>query len=97
MDGDFETCGTAFAAAQDLVGSRLSEEPLTVIGEFVIPAPDGAESRDFQTLHFDFGLPLDPKIAQDVARYTALYVGRDGAHVSAITRLVPLVALLRQR
>jgi hypothetical protein len=97
MDGDFETCGTAFAAAQDLVGSRLSEEPLTVIGEFVIPAPDGAESRDFQTLHFDFGLPLDPKIAQDVARYTALYIANGDTHAVAVTRLVPLLPLLTQR
>jgi hypothetical protein len=48
-------------------------------------------------LHFDFGLPLDPKVEQNVARYTALYVPTDVADARAITRLVPLVALLGQR
>lgn len=38
-----------------------------------------------------------PKIAQDVARYTALYIARSAAGVSASTRLVPLVSLLRGR
>ncbi len=47
-----------------------------MIGDFVVPPLDGGETRDFQTLHFDFGLPLDPKVDQDVARYTALYVPR---------------------
>jgi hypothetical protein len=100
MDGDFETCDTAFAAAQAFVASRHSKErigALAVIGEFVIPSPDGAEIRDFQTLHFDFGLPLDPKIPQDVARYTALYIARGHADSLAVTRLVPLVSLLAQR
>jgi hypothetical protein len=72
-------------------------EPLPVIGDYVIPPPDGAASRDFQTLHFDFGVPLVPRVAQDVARYTALYIARSAARVSARTRLVPLVPLLRGR
>ena len=100
IEDDFRTPDEAFAAAHDLVAMRCAAdgvEPLTVIGDFVIPPMDGSPSRDFQTLHFDFGLPLDPKVAQDVARYTALYTGRDGADASAITRLVPLVALLGQR
>jgi len=54
-------------------------------------------SRGFQTLHFDFGLPLVPMVAQDVARYTALYIARSAAGVCATTRLVPLVPLLHQR
>jgi hypothetical protein len=58
---------------------------------------DGGETRDFQTLHFDFGLPIDPKIEQEVARYTALYIPADVAGVQAVTRLVPLEALLGQR
>ncbi len=71
--------------------------PLSVIGEFVTPPLEGGETRDFQTLHFDFGLPLDPKIEQDVARYTALHVPTHVAEAQAVTRLVPLVALLGQR
>ena len=41
--------------------------------------------------------PLDPKVEQDVARFTALYVPTDVADVQAVTRLVPLVALVGQR
>ncbi len=72
-------------------------DPLSIIGSFVVAPMDGGDTRDFQTLHFDFGLPLDPKIEQDVARYTALYVPADVPCVQAVTRLVPLVALLGQR
>jgi hypothetical protein len=42
-------------------------------------------------------LPLDAKVEHDVARYTALYVPSAVEHVSAVTRLVPLAALLKQR
>jgi hypothetical protein len=99
-DGDFSTRDEAFEAAQAVVGRRCGAdgvEPLAVIGDFLIPPPDGAASRDFQTLHFDFGLPLVPTVAQDVARYTALYIAQSAARVSATTRLVPLAALLRRR
>jgi hypothetical protein len=44
-----------------------------------------------------FGLPLDPKVEQDVGRYTALYIPNDREGVSAATRLVPLRTLLGQR
>jgi hypothetical protein len=84
-------------ALVDACRRRNGLPPLSTIGNFVVPPLDAGESRDFQTLHFDFGLPLDPKIEQDVARYTALYVPADVAGVRAITRLVPLVALLSQR
>ena len=84
-----------------MLGARVEEAdelpPMAIVGDFVIPPIDGAATRDFQTLHFDFGLPLDPKIAQDVARFTALHVLADVAGVHAATRLVPLVALLGQR
>ena len=99
-DRDFSTRDEAFEAAGAVVSRRGGVdgvEPLPVIGDFVIPPPDGAASRDFQTLHFDFGLPLVPAVAQDVARYTALYIARSAAGVSASTRLVPLVSLLRGR
>lgn len=71
--------------------------PLSIISDFVVPPLEAGESREFQTLHFDFGLPLDPKIEQDIARLTALYVPVEAAPVQAVTRLVPLVALLGQR
>jgi hypothetical protein len=99
-EGGFETCEEAFQTAFGVVSARCAAdgiEPPSIIGDFVIPPPDRAVSRDFQTLHFDFGLPLDPKVAQDVARYTALHVPRGAVDVSAITRLVPLVSLLEQR
>jgi hypothetical protein len=90
----------ALEAASALVIKRSALDDsakLNLIGEFVLPPPDGDDSRDFQTLHFDFGLPLDPKVAHDVGRYTALYIpGRLGP-VSAVTRLVPLAGLLSQR
>jgi hypothetical protein len=68
-----------------------------VIGDFVIPPAAGPPSRDFQTLHFDFGLPLDPAAASDVARFTALHVPLDSTPPEALTRLVPLKRLLSQR
>jgi len=71
--------------------------PLSLIGDFVLPPLEAGESRRFQTLHFDFGLPLDPKIEQDIARFTALFVPVEAAPVRAVTRLVPLVALFAQR
>jgi Taurine catabolism dioxygenase TauD, TfdA family len=95
-DRDFATRDLAFGAARVVVGTRCRAdgvEPLPVIGDFVVPPPDGAASRDFQTLHFDFGIPLVPTVAQDVARYIA----RSATCVSATTRLVPLVPLLRAR
>jgi hypothetical protein len=100
IDGPFQTSDAAFDAASALIEECRLERglpPLSIIGDFVIPPLDGSATRDFQTLHFDFGLPLDPKVAQDVARYTALYVPADIADVQAATRLVPLVALLGQR
>ena len=69
--------------------------PLAVVGDFTVPPP-GARSRDFQTLHMDFGLPIVPDRPSDVARFTALYVDRDRAP-TALTRVVPLRRLLGQR
>ncbi len=68
-----------------------------VLGDFVIPPRDGPPSRDFQTLHFDFGLPLVPVLPADVARFTALHVSADVAPSDAVTRLVPLHGLLAGR
>ncbi len=85
------------SALVDACRLRRCLPPLSVIGHFVVPAPDASDTRDFQTLHFDFGVPLDPKIEQEVARYTALYVPTDVVGVGAVTRLVPLIELLGQR
>jgi hypothetical protein len=68
-----------------------------VIGDFILPPPGGEATRDFQTLHFDFGVPLHPLRDQDVARYTALFISCSAVGVTAMTRLVPLDALLAQR
>ena len=98
--GDLVGTESAFALARELIDRRCAAEdsgPLEVIGDFVLPPQAGRETRDFQTLHFDFGLPLDPKVDQDVARYTALYIPAEFEGVSAVTRLVPLMALLGQR
>lgn len=100
LDGPFRTCEAACDAAGAVVEACRLERglpPMSIVGDFVIPPLDGAATRDFQTLHFDFGLPLDPRVAQDVARYTALHIPADVAGVQAATRLVPLAALLGQR
>ncbi len=98
--GAFPTSVEAFDAADAVIEACCAADGrggLAVIGDFVIPPIDGQVSRDFQTLHFDFGLPLDPKVEHDVARYTALYIPSPITAVSAVTRLVPLAGLLRQR
>ena len=59
-----------------------------------MPPPHGPPSRDFQTLHIDFGVPLVPAAAADVARWTALHVPADRHGVTARTRLAPLATLL---
>jgi hypothetical protein len=96
----FAAPDAAFVKAQELIDGCTAangEEPLSVIGDFVLPPVEGEATRDFQTLHFDFGLPLRPQRARDVARYTALSIPRSAVGVTAVTRLVPLAVLLRQR
>jgi hypothetical protein len=69
---------------------------LEVVGEFTGPPP-GAVQRDFQALHFDFGLPklAGPPVA--VSRFTALYLDGHRAGSGSATRIVPLRPLLSQR
>jgi hypothetical protein len=91
-----DACGLArrlIDACRDIAGVAALE----VVGSFVLPPLDGRASRDFQTLHFDFGLPLDPTSELDVGRFTALHVPFGFEGVSAVTRLVPLAPLLAQR
>jgi hypothetical protein len=95
-----DTPAAAFAKSQKLVDESVASkghDALSVIGDFILPPPDGETTRDFQTLHFDFGIPFRPLREQDVARYTALFIPRSAVRVTAVTRLVPLDALLGQR
>ena len=96
----FSTPAAAFARSHELVeecSASNEQDALSVIGDFVLPPPDGEATRDFQTLHFDFGVPLHPLHDQAVARYTALFIPRSVAGVTAVTRLVALDVLLDQR
>ena len=93
----FATREDAWNAAGQIVEQASVEFPLAVIGDFVIPPLNGPPSRDFQTLHLDFGLPLVPVVPADVARFTALYVTADAAPSSTVTRLVPIRALVARR
>jgi hypothetical protein len=86
----------AFALAHRLVTEAAGREP-DVVGRFVVPPADGLPTRPFQTLHVDFGMPLDPVRPTDVATHTALHVPFGSPTEGAITRLVPLDALLAQR
>jgi hypothetical protein len=98
--GRFEDADAAFAVGRSLIDARRGADgaaPLELVGDFALPPPDGPPSRDFQTLHFDFGLPVNPKVEQDVGRFTALHVPMSFGRVSAVTRVVPLASLLRQR
>jgi hypothetical protein len=94
------TPAAAFAKSQELIeecAASKGHDALSVIGDFILPPADGEATRDFQTLHFDFGVPLRPVRDLDVARYTALFIPRSVVRVTAVTRLVPLDALLGQR
>ena len=89
------SAAAAFAKAQELVSECAAldgHDELSVIGNFILPPPGGPPTRDFQTLHFDFGIPLRPLRDQDVARYTALFIPHSAVGVTAMTRLVPLRA-----
>ncbi len=91
---------SALEAAHELISARCAAHgdglPV-VVGDFVLPPLDGPPTRDFQTLHFDFGVPLDPRVPKDLGRWTALHVCSGASPVTAATRLVPLRGLLSQR
>ncbi|HYF24242.1 MAG TPA: hypothetical protein VD931_00745 [Baekduia sp.] len=88
-DGPFASTQEAFDAAHSL----MPGDDLEVLGTFVLPPADGAPSRDFQTLHIDFGLPLEPRGPADVGRYTALHIPVGAGAPVAATRLVALDGL----
>src|SRR4051794_9659898 len=80
----------AACAPHDRIGADMPD--LEAVGEFTVP-PLGAPRRGFQALHIDFGLPIGPRRAADVARFPALYIERDRLSASAQTRVVPLGGL----
>lgn len=98
VKGTFATPEDAWSCARRFVDSDEGiDAPIEVIGNFVVPPPEGPSSRDFQTLHFDFGLPLVPVASADVARFTALHVPAVVPATTATTRFVPLRPLLKAR
>jgi len=100
LTGPYASTDEAFAAAATAVHAAFDEPAqaqLEVIGDFTIPPRDGPPGRDFQTLHLDFGLPVDPVGPGPVARCTALFAPFGGPGGAAATRLVPLAPLLAQR
>jgi hypothetical protein len=95
--GPFAGLDDAWNTARAFVDAvAAGDVPLTVLGDFVLPPLDGPPSRDFQTLHFDFGLPLIPVVPADVARFTALHISVDVSPSDAVTRLVPLRGVLAE-
>jgi hypothetical protein len=71
--------------------------PLEVVGEFVIPPIGEKSTPAFQTFHIDFGFPLDPKSASDIAHYTFLHIPSDHCAAGALTRIMRLDSLFGQR
>ena len=95
VTGHFATPKDAWQCTSEFIGTDdVIDAPIEVIGNFVIPPLDGTPSRDFQTLHFDFGVPLAPVATADVARWTALHVPAWASSAHAFTRFVPLRPLL---
>jgi hypothetical protein len=95
IPGPFARPADAWRTARAVIdATAATKTPIAVIGDFVIPPPEGPPSRDFQTLHLDFGLPLAPVSPSDIARFTALHVHAEAPMSDAVTRLVPLGALL---
>ncbi|MEA2311683.1 MAG: hypothetical protein QOE28_1651 [Solirubrobacteraceae bacterium] len=97
LAGPYPSQHEAFDAAGAWVRARPDGMPLELIGDFVLPPLDGSASRDFQTLHIDFGVPITPAGPRDVAFYTALHVPLAVAASRAVTRLVDLRGLLAGR
>jgi hypothetical protein len=96
--GPFTRIDQAWSEARLVVDAVTDcEPPLAIVGDFVIPSAGGPPSREFQTLHFDFGLPLVPVLPADVARFTALHIPAEMPASAAVTRLVPLRPLLADR
>jgi hypothetical protein len=103
VPGRWPDRAAAWRSAHDIVGRARDLDPLSaglpdfeVVGEFTVPPP-GVVQRDFQALHFDFGLPTLSRSPVAVSRFTALYLHGRLPGSGAATRIVPLRALLSQR
>ena len=100
LEGPYSTVEEAFDAASSLIAAMPADHgmpPIEISGEFQVPPLDGPPSGDFQTLHFDFGLPIDPVGPGHIARYTALHLPVECPAGGAVTRFIGLDALLGQR
>jgi hypothetical protein len=94
--GIYRSAEDAFDQATSMI-ARLAGADLDLVGDFVLPPPNEVANRDFQTLHIDFGVPLEPGGEVDLALYTALHIPVGTAHSGAATRLVPLTRLFSRR
>jgi hypothetical protein len=95
VHGPFRRPAEAWESAAELIDGSTADDSLEVLADYVIPPRDGGPSRDFQTLHIDFGLPLSPERPGDVARFTALHISLAEEPTEAGTRFVDLRRLLR--
>ena len=83
-------CTDEYVAAADVVVAPI-EDDRHLRG----PTVGGTGESRLQTLHFDFGVPLVPFVAVDVARLTRpLHVPASASSAQALTRFVPLRPLL---
>ncbi len=96
IDDAWARARAIFDTAAEIDALSVGMPPLAEVGRFNIPPPD-AIRRDFQALHLDFGLPVEPAGTVDVARFTALHIAADRGPTSALTRIVLLRRLLGQR
>jgi hypothetical protein len=103
LDAALERTDLAWSLAQAIVDNATRSDAsgagmpaLQIVGRFTLPPP-GAECRDFQALHLDFGLPIASNAPTDVVRFTALHIEAGHAPTTAGTRIVALGALLTQR
>lgn len=80
IKGPFVQIDDVWSEARRVVDRvTAGEAPLAILGDFVIPQPGGPPSRDFQTLHFDFGPAARPSSADRRGpSHRPAYTGRDG-------------------
>ena len=74
----------AWNAAPAILEQASVELRLAAIDDFVMPPLTGPPSRESQSLHVDFGLPLIPVVPAVVRGYVTV----DAAPSDAVTRLV---------
>lgn len=70
QESAWKTARAVFAACATGDPIGLDMPDLEIVGEYIVPPPD-APTREFQTLHIDFGLPIRSQHPVDAARFTA--------------------------